>query len=308
MNNLVTLLDLIDAGLALLEVAAHTHHMPRRWRGGAHTREVHSEFQSLFQFKALLFLEELSSVVLTPVFLWTALPTCAGAILAFVDKYTEHIEGVGDVCSLSTFDFRKHGNPKYASPCDAPKASRSRHGKMEKSFVSFATAYRSWRPSEEGKQLLSQVLENPAAAEDPKTVQAVQAVNGSPILGQYPLLSALSMQYSHSRQVHGIPMRIPAPWTIEISPPDPTSNIFASADFMPPGGLAPVEAAERVAVSQLLLQSYHDNHVSGVCSQLEEQGLWTSQGDIQQQPQRMNELAALSRENSMAGNRVGAGA
>ena len=37
--------------LALLEVVAHTHWLPRHWRGRAHTREVQGQFEQLFQFK-----------------------------------------------------------------------------------------------------------------------------------------------------------------------------------------------------------------------------------------------------------------
>ena len=37
--------------LALLEVVAHTHWLPRHWRGRGHTREVQEQFQQLFQFK-----------------------------------------------------------------------------------------------------------------------------------------------------------------------------------------------------------------------------------------------------------------
>ena len=37
--------------VALLEVVAHTHYLPRHWRGRAHTREVHHNFQALFPFK-----------------------------------------------------------------------------------------------------------------------------------------------------------------------------------------------------------------------------------------------------------------
>jgi len=40
-----------DPELALLEVVAHTHYLPRHWRGRAHTREVHDNFQALFPFK-----------------------------------------------------------------------------------------------------------------------------------------------------------------------------------------------------------------------------------------------------------------
>ena len=34
--------------LALLEVVAHTHWLPRHWRGRAHTREVQGQFEQLF--------------------------------------------------------------------------------------------------------------------------------------------------------------------------------------------------------------------------------------------------------------------
>ncbi len=40
-----------DPELALLEVVAHTHYLPRHWRGRAHTREVRDNFQALFPFK-----------------------------------------------------------------------------------------------------------------------------------------------------------------------------------------------------------------------------------------------------------------
>ncbi len=39
--------------LAMLETFAHTHYLPRHWRGRAHTREVQSQFQALFQFKVI---------------------------------------------------------------------------------------------------------------------------------------------------------------------------------------------------------------------------------------------------------------
>ena len=37
--------------LAMLETVAHTHYLPRHWRGRAHTREVQTQFQRLFQYK-----------------------------------------------------------------------------------------------------------------------------------------------------------------------------------------------------------------------------------------------------------------
>ena len=60
-------------------MVAHTHYLPRHWRARAHTREVQADFEGLFQFKALLFLEEMASILLTPFVLYFSLPQCAGA-------------------------------------------------------------------------------------------------------------------------------------------------------------------------------------------------------------------------------------
>ena len=71
--------------------------------------------------QALLFLEEMASIVMTPFVLYFALPQCAPAILAFVRDFTVHAPGVGDICSMAAFDFERHGNAKYGSPSQAPK-------------------------------------------------------------------------------------------------------------------------------------------------------------------------------------------
>lgn len=71
--------------------------------------------------QALLFVEELASIVLTPFVLYWSLPACVPAILAFVRDFTMHVDGVGDICSLAAFDFERHGNLKYGSPAHAPK-------------------------------------------------------------------------------------------------------------------------------------------------------------------------------------------
>lgn len=61
------------------QVVAHTHHMPRHWRGRAHTQEVQGAFQELFQFKAALLAEEMLSILATPFVLYFSLPRCASA-------------------------------------------------------------------------------------------------------------------------------------------------------------------------------------------------------------------------------------
>ena len=71
--------------------------------------------------QALLFLEEMASILLTPFILYFSLPRCAPAIVGFVRHFTLHIDGLGDVCSLAAFHLERHGNPKYGSPYQAPK-------------------------------------------------------------------------------------------------------------------------------------------------------------------------------------------
>ena len=60
--------------------------------------------------------------------------------------------------------MQRHGNAKYGSPAAAPKLYRSRQGKMEKSFLSFAATYPAWEPDPAGQQLLAQLAASPAAA------------------------------------------------------------------------------------------------------------------------------------------------
>jgi autophagy-related protein 9 len=75
----------------------------------------------MFWLQALLLLEEMASVVLTPFVLYFSLPKCAPAITRFVRDFTTSVDGVGNICSLSAFDFSRHGNSKYGSPLQAPK-------------------------------------------------------------------------------------------------------------------------------------------------------------------------------------------
>ena len=75
--------------------------------------------------QALLFLEEMASIVVTPFVLYFSLPQCAPAILAFLRDFTVRVDGVGDICSMAGFDFERHGNAKYGSPSQAPKVGIS---------------------------------------------------------------------------------------------------------------------------------------------------------------------------------------
>eukprot|EP00268_Persea_americana_P063689 TRINITY_DN828_c1_g1_i2.p1 TRINITY_DN828_c1_g1~~TRINITY_DN828_c1_g1_i2.p1 ORF type:complete len:887 (-),score=130.41 TRINITY_DN828_c1_g1_i2:387-3047(-) len=140
---------------AMSLVVQHTHYMPKRWRGKENTDKVRSEFETLFQYTGMMLLEEMASIFLTPYLLLFVVPKRVNDILQFISDFTVDVEGVGDVCSLSAFDFESHGNSNYGSPYNTMQQRRSSQGKMEKSFLSFQSSYPTWEPNAQGKQFLS---------------------------------------------------------------------------------------------------------------------------------------------------------
>lgn len=145
----------LDPEGAMSMVVQHTHYMPKRWRGKENTEMVRIEFETLFQYSAMMWLEEMASIFLTPYLLIFVVPKRVDDVLQFIAEFTVNVEGVGDVCSFSVFDFEKHGNANYASPYNCPRIRRSSQGKLEKSFLSFQTSYPSWQPDPRGMQFLT---------------------------------------------------------------------------------------------------------------------------------------------------------
>ncbi|KAG0484342.1 hypothetical protein HPP92_008421 [Vanilla planifolia] len=150
-------LEVLDPEGMMASVVQHTHYFPKRWRGRENSNAVRAEFETLFQYTTMMLLEEMASIFITPYLLIFVIPKRVDDILQFISVFTVDVEGVGHVCSFSMFDFEKHGNGKYASPFDASHTMRSSQGKMEKSFLSFQSAYASWEPSAHGKQFLSKL-------------------------------------------------------------------------------------------------------------------------------------------------------
>ncbi|KAJ8899506.1 hypothetical protein K2173_018480 [Erythroxylum novogranatense] len=143
----------LDPERAMSMVVQHTHYMPKHWRGKENTETVRMEFEILFQYTGRMLLEEMASVLLTPYLLMFVVPKRLDDILKFISDFTVDVEGVGSVCSFSSFDFRRHGNSNYGSPYNTHRTKRSSQGKMEKSFLSFQSDYPSWEPKFDGKQL-----------------------------------------------------------------------------------------------------------------------------------------------------------
>ncbi len=133
----------------MYRLAAHTHYFPVEWRRRCHTYDSLDEFLRLFQFKAVIFAQELLSTVVTPLILCFALPSSADAIVEFVREYTTFEEGLGDVCSYSRFNLSLYGNDKYTGIRSKNSSSRfqpTAQGKMEKSFLSFQEQHPKWFP------------------------------------------------------------------------------------------------------------------------------------------------------------------
>jgi len=293
-----------DPEMAMMEVVAHTHFLPRHWRGRAHTREVQQQFQSLFQFKATLFLEELAAVILTPILLWYQLPKCSKDIITFVQTHTRHVDGVGDVCSFSVFDFEQHGNVHYGAPTTippsvpttttTPTAMKSRQGKMEKSFVSFAATYPYWEPSPAGKQLLKDI-----AMDSPTTTTTTTNINsnkwgGGPheLARLQAVVGLLSAQYPHLRRLYGLHDKIGTSGGgggfASIMHPHhherqedcegerwDTGSLFKSAEFTGRFGGAfdyDDDVFQRMRIGQMMLQSVYEERTTALGHVTEDDG------------------------------------
>lgn len=113
--------------------------------------------------KAAIFVQELLSVVLTPIILTTSLTTSAPDIIDFFREFTVHIDTLGYVCSFAVFDFKRHGNIKFGAPSFGEQKNdeerrnggwqederlQSKDGKMEKSFLAFKAAHPEWTPTD----------------------------------------------------------------------------------------------------------------------------------------------------------------
>lgn len=193
------------------EVVGHTHFLPRHWRNLAHKQEVQAEFEEMFQFKAALFLQEMLSIFAMPFILWY--PMCANApdIIQFVRQFTVHRPGVGHICSLSAFDFRRHGNSKYGAPVRARKEARSKQGKMEKSFLSFHAQYPTWEPDASGREMLSALADfrssvhngSAAAAAYEGCVRASSGMHSTSAALRFVPPGSASMFFDHSTMMGG---------------------------------------------------------------------------------------------------------
>ncbi|XP_076883509.1 autophagy-related protein 9-like [Bidens hawaiensis] len=201
-------------------LSQHTHFMPKRWRA-KENEFVRMEFETLFQYTGKMLLEEMASIFLTPYMLIFVVPKWTNDILQFVRDFTVNVEGVGDVCSFSLFDFKNHGNSKYASPHNSSSISRSSQGKMEKSFLRFHGSYPLWEPNVDGKQFLSTLMKF-QAQRSPNQMQVNLDHKDHPYIHD---CYYISHQYNHRpKDVETLVSVEDEPVTNTWAPPDIESN------------------------------------------------------------------------------------
>jgi autophagy-related protein 9 len=183
-----------DMDNALKNVSVYTHYYPESWKGRGWDSSVYKSFKVYFDTRVKLFLWELISLVLAPYILYFRLSTEASAICEFCLLSKARVQGVGDVCGFSTFDFdvfkdeawdgrtlgqsvrtrgssnsqgvltetleesvMRTGNLEEATKLH-PKP-RAREGKMEKSFFTFRAAHPSFKCPASGLKLMESVDE-----------------------------------------------------------------------------------------------------------------------------------------------------
>ncbi|BGP66174.1 hypothetical protein NBRC10512_001448 [Rhodotorula toruloides] len=206
----------VDPEELMRNIVEHTHYLPKEWKDKLHSAEVHVAFGKLFQMKVSLFLQELFSVLITPLVLWYSLPKCAGPVVDFFREFTVHVDGLGYVCSFAVFDFKRHGDPSFGAPVQVQDARwKSAEGKMEQSFLTFAASNPAWVPRDQAQSLfLSKMTETPpiAGPAHPHPASSTALHSSLHLSTAYPRSrnhSAFPHSRQHSSRLAGSPFTLP---------------------------------------------------------------------------------------------------
>jgi len=140
----------------MVEIEAYTHYVPKYWQEQEHTLQIRDEFCELFEYKIIIFLREVFSVLFAPFILMLSLPQCSGGLLDFFREFTVNADGAGYVCACATFtNLEKHGNVKYGAKQSGSKQTRMKQGKLEKSILTFKANNPEWEPPPDSASMLS---------------------------------------------------------------------------------------------------------------------------------------------------------
>jgi len=141
----------------MYQILAQVHYMPDLWKTNANSLLVRDEFVKLFQYKFVYLLEELLSPIITPFVLLFWLRPRSAKLVDFLRNFTVEVVGVGDVCSFSQMDTRRHGNPKWLSKTSTKKVFQARNGKTELSLIHFTHTNPHWKMPVESAAFIDQL-------------------------------------------------------------------------------------------------------------------------------------------------------
>jgi hypothetical protein len=126
------------------------------------------------------------SPIITPFILLFWLRPRAAKLVDFLRNFTVEVVGVGDVCSFSQMDTRRHGNPKWLSKTNTKKLNQARNGKTELSLIHFTHTNAYWKMPSESiafmDQLRDQAVKDTIYEESQHQIQQEQQQQKPPSL------------------------------------------------------------------------------------------------------------------------------
>ena len=85
------------------KISKYTYYMPLEWFDKCNTYYVLNEFLKMFKYKLFLFLNDLLSVIITPIILIFVLPKQSDKIINFLINNTSYKKETGNICIFSQF-------------------------------------------------------------------------------------------------------------------------------------------------------------------------------------------------------------
>jgi len=154
-----------DAKEAMTKVLSHAHYLPKSWIKNAHLPSIQQEFQSLYQTRVLIVINELINVIFTPFILMFTMPECVDDIIKFARESKLHVEGVGDICKFAQLrleegdiNYQPHVEEELAKSYNHPSTVLN-EGKLEKSMITFAINHPRWQTDPLQTDLLTHIAE-----------------------------------------------------------------------------------------------------------------------------------------------------
>jgi Autophagy protein ATG9 len=95
----------VDPEQCLVEVAKYTHYLPPAWKQDPLAQASVRDFSFFFEFRLVRVVCEFGALILAPLWLIVYGPRHSEELLIFFSRFTTQLDGVGSVCSFSTFNL-----------------------------------------------------------------------------------------------------------------------------------------------------------------------------------------------------------